>query len=81
MNLVLAVVGNSDLLSAQVKIRHRLLWNRIIMKIIIDECLSEMFKTSHVFCYMPYLQQKTAVRWCMSCMCHRKSGRSFYLSV
>jgi len=49
------------------------------MKVIIAKCLSEMFQTSRVSCYLPCLQQKTAVRWCMSCMCEMKWGRSFYL--
>jgi hypothetical protein len=45
VDLVHAVVGNSDLLCAQVKIR-----DRIIMKVIIAEYLIEKFKTSLVFC-------------------------------
>jgi hypothetical protein len=48
VDLVHAVVGNSDLLSDQLKTRLWLSRNRIIMKIIIAVCLSEMFKISPI---------------------------------
>jgi len=50
VGLVHAVVGNSDLLSAQVKTGLWLFRNRIITQIIIAKCLREMLKTGHVCC-------------------------------
>jgi len=50
VDLVHAVVGHRDLLRAQVEIGIWLFKNRIIMKVIIAEYLSEKFKPSLVFC-------------------------------